>query len=186
VLALAGTKHGERVLFAVAVMESSIFPVPPDAVLLCMGVAKPKKSLWYASLATVGSVLGGLIGYAIGMLFFASIGAWIIQTLHLSSAFDFVGRLFAENAFLTIAGAAFTPIPYKVFTIAGGLWGINLVLFVAASFIGRGSRFFLAATVLYFGGAPIAKFIDRWFSWITAGSFIVLVAIVALWSLIGR
>ena len=175
----ARTKYGEQVLFVVAVAESSFFPLPPDAVLLCLGVARPKRSLWYALLATVGSVLGGLLGYLIGAVFFASVGEWILDALSLHEAFALAGSYFSENAFLAIVGAAFTPIPYKVFTIAAGVWAINPVVFLAASVVGRGARFFAEGLFLYYGGPRIAVFIDRWFGWVTLGVFLVVVALVA-------
>lgn len=185
-LDVARTKNGPRVLFLVALLESSIFPVPPDAVLLCLGMARPKRSLWYGALATVGSVLGGLIGYIIGMVFFSSLGQWILDVFSLREKFAYVGVLFSKHAFLTILGAAFTPIPYKVLTIASGFWSINIVVFLAASLLGRGARFALEAVFLYYGGPSIARFIDRWFGWITLGVFILLVAIVVFIGFIGQ
>lgn len=139
-------KKAKLILFVVAFTESSFFLVPPDVLIIAILSHHIKRS-WVriASITTAGSVLGGLFGYAIGYYFYQYIGLPIVHFYRLEDQVVHVGQLFNDNAFLAILIAAFTPIPYKVFTIAGGLFSINIVTFVVASIIGRGARFFLVA-----------------------------------------
>ena len=124
-------------------------------------------------ISSIGSVLGGIFGYFIGFFLFDSVGRLIIDTLGYQAQFDAVGNLYKSYAFLAILTAAFTPIPYKVFTIAAGFWQVGLVPLISASIIGRSARFFLAATLFYFFGPKIKDFIDKYFNWLTI-IFIVL------------
>lgn len=139
-------KKSQLILFIVAFTESSFFLVPPDVLIIAILSHHIQKS-WVriASITTAGSVLGGLFGYFIGYYFYQYIGLPIVHFYHLEEQVTHVGHLFNDNAFTAILIAAFTPIPYKVFTIAGGLFSINLFTFVVASIIGRGARFFLVA-----------------------------------------
>jgi membrane protein YqaA with SNARE-associated domain len=160
----AAHPKANRALAGVSFAESSFFPLPPDPLLLTMTFAQPKKWWKLALLTTVGSVIGGLFGYFIGFALFESIGAWLVATLHLEAGFTSVELLYQEQSFWAVFAAAFTPIPYKIFTIAAGVFTINIFGFVMASIIGRGLRFFAvsgAAAVL--GKAykeQIEKYID--------------------------
>lgn len=139
-------KRSEAILFWFAFAESSFFLVPPDVLIIAI-LSHHIKRAWIriASIATVGSVLGGLLGYAIGYFFYQYIGLPVIQFYNLEEQVTHVGVLFNDNAFVSILIASFTPIPYKVFTIAGGLFSINLITFITASLVGRGARYFLVA-----------------------------------------
>ncbi len=139
-------KRSEAILFWVAFTESSFFLVPPDVLIIAI-LSHHIKKAWVriASITTAGSVLGGIFGYAIGYYFYQFIGLPVIQFYNLEEQVTHVGKLFNDNAFMAILIAAFTPIPYKVFTIAGGLFSINLFTFIVASIMGRGARFFLVA-----------------------------------------
>jgi len=159
----AKTPKAKGALFGIAFIESSFFPVPPDILLVAMTIAKPKKWLAYASLCTLGSVLGAILGYAIGWGLFETVGQWIVTTYHLEDAMVLVGQKYQENAFLAVFTAAFTPIPFKVFTIAGGLFRINLATLLVASLIGRSGRFFLVAASLRLFGKRIADTIEKYF-----------------------
>ncbi len=141
-LSWAETKYGALALFVLAFAESSFFPIPPDILLIALCVSLHKKSLKFAAICTVGSVLGGVFGYFIGYSFYEYIGVFIIQALNYQQYFDLVGQMYANNAFFAILAAAITPIPYKVFTIAAGVWHIDLVTLITASILGRGFRFF--------------------------------------------
>lgn len=163
-LSWANTPYGITALFILAFIESSFFPVPPDILLIALCIAMPKKAFWLALITSIGSVLGGMFGYLIGSFFYNTIGLWIINTLHYGQYFDMVKALYEANAFLAILAAAFTPIPYKVFTIAAGFFKIDFFTLVLASIIGRSGRFFLVATLLYFFGARIKVFIDKYFN----------------------
>jgi len=160
---LSKSKHAPRALFGVAFIESSFFPIPPDVLLLTMVLADRKKWAWYALVCTAGSVWGSLFGYFIGWGFYETIGKLIIDTYHLNAAVDFVGQRYAENAFLAVFTAAFTPIPYKVFTIAAGLFRISIPTLIVASIIGRSGRFFLVAGILRIFGKKIADSIEKYF-----------------------
>lgn len=150
-------------LFAIAFIESSFFPIPPDVLLIAMVVADRKKWFRSASICTIGSVLGALFGYFIGWSLYEAVGKLIINTYHLQSVVELVGRKYQENAFMTIFTAAFTPIPFKVITIAAGLFKISLATLVIASVIGRAGRFFLVAVSLRVFGKRIADSIEKYF-----------------------
>ncbi len=173
VLHWADTPYGVPALFVLAFLESSFFPIPPDVLLiaLCMGAAR--KSFKFAAWCAVGSVLGGIGGYYIG---FAAepVGRWIIfDLLHYGAAWDKVAELYGGNAFLAILGAAFTPIPYKVFTIAAGVFHeqVPLLTLVAASAIGRTARFMLVAGTIFYFGPPVKRLLDRYLEWAALGLF---------------
>ncbi len=138
-------------LASVSFAESSFFPLPPDPLLLTMTFSRPKAWWRLAMIATIGSVIGGLFGYFIGFALFESIGGWLIQALHLQTGFATVEKLYVTQSFWAVFAAAFTPIPYKIFTIAAGVFAVNLPGFIIASLLGRGMRFFAvsgAAAVL--------------------------------------
>jgi len=174
-LSWADSKYGTLALFILAFVESSFFPLPPDILLIALAISAPSKAFWLALLTTIGSVLGGMFGYYIGSALYGSIGIRIIETFHYQHYFDIVQAYYQQNAFLAILGAAFTPIPYKVFTIAAGFFSVNFFTLVFASILGRGGRFFLVATLLYFYGARIKTFIDKYFNWLSLAFFILLV-----------
>ncbi len=167
VLSWAHKKYSSAALFVLAFAESSFFPIPPDVLQIALSVAKPKKSFFYALISSIGSVLGGISGYFIGYFLFDSIGKLIIDALGYQAQFNYVGELYKSYAFLAILTAAFTPIPYKVFTIAAGFWKVGLMPLIAASVIGRSARFFLVAALFYFFGPKIKEFIDRYFNILT-------------------
>lgn len=159
----AKTPQAPFALFGIAFIESSFFPVPPDVLLIAMVVADRKKWLRNAAICTIGSVAGALLGYFIGLGLYETIGKAIVNTYHLQPTMDLVGRKYAENAFLTVFTAAFTPIPYKVITIAAGLFRISILTLVIASIIGRAGRFFLVAGALRIFGDKIEKTIEKYF-----------------------
>jgi len=175
VLSWADRPGGPWALAGISFAESSFFPIPPDILLIPLCLSKPRRAFWYAGLCTVASVLGGMLGYLIGRVFFESIGGPIVDFYGLTEGFDRVGALYAAWAALAVAGAGFTPIPYKVFTIAAGLFEINFPVFVAASFLGRGGRFFLVAGLLRLFGEPMKEFVDRYFNWLTVALAVLFV-----------
>jgi len=152
VLSWAHKKYSSFALFVLAFTESSFFPIPPDVLQIALSVSKPKNSFIYALISSIGSVLGGILGYFIGFFLFDSVGKLIIGSLGYQAQFDAVGNLYKSYAFLAILTAAFTPIPYKVFTIAAGFWNVGLMPLITASIIGRSARFFLVASLFYFFG----------------------------------
>jgi membrane protein YqaA with SNARE-associated domain len=159
--------HAAWVLFVIAFTESSFFPIPPDVLLIALAVVAPRKSFKYALICSVGSVLGGMFGYLIGLQFFDAIGSRIIALYGVESQYEKVRALYQENAFWAIAVAGFTPIPYKVFTIAAGAFQVSFSTLVLASAVSRPARFFLVAALFFFFGARIKEFIDRYFELLT-------------------
>jgi membrane protein YqaA with SNARE-associated domain len=162
-------------LFIIAFAESSFFPIPPDVLLIAIAVVIPKKAFRYALICSVGSVLGGMFGYLIGQEFFDLIGRPIINLYGVTNQYEHVRQLYEQNAFAAIAIAGFTPIPYKVFTIAAGAFHIPFTTLVFASVLSRSARFFLVAALFYFFGAPIKAFIDRYFEIVTLVFSVLLV-----------
>ena len=171
-------KNAKWWLFGVSFAESSFFPIPPDVLLVAILMTRERvRAFFYASVTTAGSVLGGLFGYAIGYFLFQTVGVWLVHTYHLETQMITVQKLFTDNAFFAIFVAAFTPIPYKVFTIAGGLFGISITTFIIASTLGRGGRFFTVAVVMRFFGGHIARMFYQYFNIISFAVVAVLGAI---------
>lgn len=157
------TKNAKFALFGIAFVESSFFPIPPDVLLIAMTVANRMKWWFYASIATIGSVAGGVMGYYIGLTLFETIGQQIVDFYHLGKYFETVQLKYTENAFLAVFTAAFTPIPFKVFTIAGGVFQIQLTDLVLGSLLGRAGRFFGVALALRIFGEKISRAIEKYF-----------------------
>src|SRR3974377_1552369 len=150
----ADKPHAVWILGGVAFAESSFFSFPPDIMLLPMSLAQPKRAWLYASVCTVASVLGGILGYAIGALLYDSLGHWLIEVYHLSDKVEAFRSGYAAWGALIIIGKGLTPIPYKLVTITSGFAGFNVWLFILCSIIARGMRFFFAGVLLnlYAGG----------------------------------
>ena len=184
VLTWSDSKYGGVALFVIAFAEASFFPIPPDVLLIALCVGERTKAIKFALICLAGSVLGGAAGYAIGW------GAWQAVDQFFFSGFvpGFTEEIYAkisnwyeEYDFWIVFVAAFTPFPYKVFTIAAGVFEISFPMFMLASLVGRAGRFFLVAGLLYFFGAPIRAFIDKWFNILVVlftviliGSFVLL------------
>jgi membrane protein YqaA with SNARE-associated domain len=175
VLSWTNKKHSSKALFGLAFAESSFFPIPPDVLQIALSVSKPKKSFIFALVSSVGSILGAILGYFIGFFLFDTIGSLIINTLGYETQFNAVGDLYKSYAFLAILTSAFTPIPFKVFTIAAGFWQVGLIPLIVASAVGRSARFFLVATLFYFFGPKIKEFIDKYFNLLTIVFIILLI-----------
>ena len=173
VLHWAETPYGSWALFLIAFCESSFFPIPPDILLIALAVAIPRKSLFYSLICSVGSVLGGCLGYLIGWQFMAGIGHRIIEFYGLVEKMGYIQTLYQTYDAWAIGIAGFTPIPYKVFTISAGAFDINFTVFIFASVVSRSARFFLVGGLIYIFGQKIQQFIDKYFD-ILAVSFTVL------------
>jgi membrane protein YqaA with SNARE-associated domain len=144
----ADKRYALWILGAVAFAESSFFPVPPDIMLAPMSLAQPKRAWLYAAVCTVASVLGGILGYAIGALLYDSVGHWLITLYGLGDKVEAFRESYAQWGALIILAKGVTPIPYKLVTITSGFAGYNLPLFILFSIITRGGRFFIAAILL--------------------------------------
>lgn len=159
----ADTPYGTPALAAVSFVESSFFPVPPDVLLIALAAARPRRAFFYAAVCTAASVAGGLLGYFLGAVFMDTVGRAIVGLYGLEEQFHWVQRKYQETAFWAVFTAALTPIPYKVFTIAGGATAISIPVFVLASVLGRGARFFGVAALLFFFGPIVRAWIERYF-----------------------
>jgi len=176
VLRWAETPYGTWALFLLAFSESSFFPIPPDILLIALAVAIPKKSIKYALICSVGSVLGGCFGYLIGWQFMAGIGKKILDLYGLAPQYDYIKNLYTNYDAWAIGIAGFTPIPYKLFTIAAGAFNINFPVFIFASLVSRSARFFLIGGLIYFFGPRIQVFIDKYFNILAIAFTVLLIA----------
>lgn len=164
-LSWADRPHGAWALFFIAVIESSFFPVPPDVLLLALCVGAVRKAFKFALICSVGSVLGGMLGYAIGWGAWHAVRDLFIPYVFSQALFDKVQQLYQGNTFVAVLTAAFTPIPYKVFTIAAGVFEVNFWTFLLASVFGRSGRFFLVAGIIFLFGAKIKELVEKYFDW---------------------
>lgn len=155
-------KHAPYYLAGISFSESSFFPIPPDFMLAPMSLARPDKAIWYATITTVTSVLGALLGYCIGMFFFDLVQPWIAK-LGYADAYATVQHWFSVWGFwiLFLAGSV-SPVPFKLFTIAAGALHMALLPFVIGSFVGRGARFYLVSFLMRLGGAKMDQTLRRW------------------------
>ena len=151
-------------LAAVAFAESSFFPIPPDVMLAPMTLAKPRLAWRFALIATIASVLGGIVGYAIGALLYDTLGQWLINVYGYGDRMAALRETYAHWGGLVILVKGLTPIPYKLVTIVSGLLGYNFPLFVALSVVTRGARFFLVAGALNHFGDPLRQALERHFA----------------------
>lgn len=184
VLGWADHRYGGLALLLFAFVESSFFPIPPDVLLMALALGKPGAAFRFALLCSVGSVAGGLGGYLIGWLLMDAIGRPIIELYNAQAAFAEVQQRFTDYGGWAVAIAGFTPIPYKVFTIAAGATQMSLTIFVIASSLSRSARFFLVSGLIYYYGPTITTFIDKYFNILTmVFTILVLLGFVVLgWS----
>lgn len=179
VLHWADTPYGTPALFCLSFAESSFFPIPPDVLQIALSVSKPRRSFYYALISGLGSVAGALLGWYIGYALWQTLGEFFRGHVPGCSQanIDYVGSLYKDNAFLAILGAAFTPIPFKVFTISAGIFHeyVSLEVLLWASFLGRFARFFAVAVCLFFFGPSVKVLLEKYFGWATFGFFILLV-----------
>jgi membrane protein YqaA with SNARE-associated domain len=172
----AGSPHAMRALGGIAFLESSVFPIPPDVMIVPMVLARPKDAWRIAAVATVASVVGGLAGYAIGYFLLETVGQWIIDLYGLAPRVAAYQAAYAEWGLWIILIKGLTPIPYKLVTIASGIAEFSLVAFTLASIATRGARFFLLAALLRWYGPPIRNFIEARLTLVTS-TFAVLIVL---------
>jgi membrane protein YqaA with SNARE-associated domain len=172
---LAGHRHAVWWMALVSFVESSVFPIPPDVMLVPMVLAERRKAWFYATVCTIASVTGGFLGYAIGLFLFESVGDWVIATYHLGAEFERFKETFNEYGAWIVLIKGMTPIPYKLITITAGVTMLSLPVFSLASVVSRGMRFFLVAWLLWQFGPPIRDFIERRLTLVTTGFVVALV-----------
>ena len=173
-LAKAAHRHAERWLFAISFMESSFFPIPPHPLLGLMCLARPERALRYGFICTLASVLGGLLGYAIGHFFFAAFGTAILDTLGLRESFPTAQCYLREYGAQIILIKGATPIPFKLITITAGFVGLPLFTFLWASIASRAFQFMIVGFLFWKFGRPIKAFIEKYLAWLSA-LFLVLI-----------
>lgn len=165
VLHWADTPYGTPALFALSLAESSFFPIPPDVLQIALSVSKPKRSFYYAAVSTIASVLGAVLGWIIGYALWESTQSFFFNYVPgvTPETFELVRQKYDEYGMLAILVAAFTPIPFKVFTIAAGVFQISLPVLLAASALGRSARFFAVAACIYLFGPSVRQVMDKYF-----------------------
>jgi membrane protein YqaA with SNARE-associated domain len=183
VLRLAEHPRATAALFAVSFAESSVFPIPPDVMLIPMCLARRERAWFYAGLCTVASVLGGLLGYAIGALLYDTLGRWIIELYGYRESADQFRAAYAEWGHWVILLKGLTPIPFKIITITSGFAGYDLFWFTVLSIITRGGRFYLVAALIYVWGAGARDFIEKRLEWFALAFAVLLIGgfVAAVW-----
>jgi membrane protein YqaA with SNARE-associated domain len=174
-MAKARSERAPHALFWVSFIESSFFPIPPDVMLIPMVIANRLKAWWYATVATIGSVIGGVAGYAIGYFFFEQLGRPIIEFYGKAEGFAQFQSWFNEWGVWILIIKGMTPFPYKVLTITAGVAHMPILEFIAASILARAMRFYLVAGLLYFFGEPIREFIEKRLTLVTTVFVVLLV-----------
>ncbi len=163
-------------LFWLSFAESSFFPIPPDVLLIALGISKPKKTFIFATVCSLGSILGGALGYFIGWYFFDIVGKAILEFYGIMDGYSEVGFLFNKYNAWAVGIAGFTPIPYKLFTIAAGAFKINFWIFIVASAVSRSARFFIVSGLIRAFGPKIRPIIDKYFNILSIIFVVLLVA----------
>ena len=174
---LVKSRHPKATWFLsfISFIESSFFPIPPDIILIPMIIAKRTKAFLYASICTISSVLGGIAGYLIGLYLFNSVGITIINYYGLTDQFTLFENYYLQYGIWIVLGAGFTPFPFKFITIASGVFGLNILLFIFVCILARGLRFYLIAILLKIFGKFIEKLINKYFNILASVFFVLLI-----------
>jgi membrane protein YqaA with SNARE-associated domain len=179
-IAAAGKRRAAWILGTVSFAESSFFPIPPDVMLIPMALARPDKAFYYATVCTLTSVAGGVLGYTIGAVLYDSVGQWLISLYGYGDKVEAFREAYARWGTWIILLKGLTPIPYKIVTITSGFAGYNLLLFILLSFVARGIRFYALAFLLSrYGPQARAIIEERLGLWTTLGAIVVIAGIVA-------
>ncbi len=176
VVSLSERPNAALSLFVLAFAEASFFPIPPDILLIGLAIGAPRRALWFATICTLGSALGALLGYLLGLQFYELIGQQLVEFYAAGEQYQRVQALYQEWDVLAIAVAGFTPIPFKVFTISAGVFELNLLTFGVAVVLSRGARFFLLGVLIWRFGSGIREFVDRYFNLLTILFIILMVS----------
>lgn len=170
-------RHAKYYLAGVSFIEASIFPIPPDVMLVSMGLAVPRKAWNYAAIATLFSVIGGIFGYMIGLYAMELIQPYITNH-NLQQAYAQVSQWFMQYGVWMVIIAGVTPIPYKIFTVTAGATQMAFLPFVLGSIVGRGLRFFLVSGLFYFVGAKLEQRLRHYIDWIGLGILLIIILLV--------
>ena len=175
-LSWAAHPHAQIALFIIAMIEASVFPIPPDVLLIAMALARPESGLRLALVATAGSTFGAVIGYLIGMLLFAAVAEPVLSFYGAMDTFSSVQGYFTEWGVWFVMIAGFSPIPFKVITIAAGAFDFAFLPFILAAMVSRAARFGMEGALLRWGGNYMRELVEKYFEWITV-LVVILVAI---------
>jgi len=180
VIALSESRHALPTLAAVSFAESSFFPIPPDVILVPMALAKPEKARLYALVCTIASVLGGMLGYAIGAFLYDTVGHWLISAYGYGEGVEAFRAAYAKWGAWIILIKGMTPIPYKIVTIASGFAAYPLLPFILLSFVARGMRFYLLAFLLNRYGPQAREILEKRLGfWVSIGAVVLVGGIIA-------
>lgn len=187
VLSWSDSRWGWLALLFIALFEASWFPLPPDILLIALCLGMPKKSFRFATICLIGSIVGAALGYGIGHFLWVTpsgdptaIATFFYDHVFSVESFNNVGSLYDRFNFWIVFTAGFTPLPFKLFTIAGGMFSINFVMFIIAAIVSRGMRFFLIGWLIWRYGAPIKVFIDKYFNLLATLLAVMLIGFTAL------
>jgi len=184
-IAAADKPYAIWIMGAVSFAESSFFPIPPDVMLIPMSLARPRRAWFYAVVCTITSVLGGLVGYAIGAWLYDSVGHWLMQLYGLTDQVEAFRESYSQWGAWIILGKGLTPIPYKLVTVTSGFAGYSVWLFVLCSVIARGGRFFILAVVLNRYGDMIRAEIERRLGlWVAIGAAVIVLGFVLAFKIV--
>ena len=175
ILSWAETPWGSVALFLLALTEASFFIVPPDVLLIALCLGCPRQSFRYSFICLAGTLIGAACAYGIGLWAWTAVDHWFIPRIFSIDTFNQVRDMYDTWNFWAVFTAGFTPIPYKIFTIAAGVFQINFGMFMLASVVGRGLRFFLIGWLIWKFGKPIKNFIDNYFNWLVLGLTVLLI-----------
>ncbi len=181
-LSWGNSKYGWIALFIFAFAESSFFPIPPDVLLIALCLGAPSKSFKFAAVCTLGSICGAIAGYSIGYYMwqtgageYTAVAHWFFDHIFSVESFQRVEELYNSYNFWIVFTAGFTPVPYKLITISAGVFNIDFVMFLIASFVARGARFFMVSGLIWKFGAPIKGFIDKYFNLLALAFTVLLI-----------
>jgi membrane protein YqaA with SNARE-associated domain len=178
-VAAAGRPYATWLMGIVSFVESSFFPIPPDVMLIPMMLARPDRAYFFATVCTLTSVAGGVLGYAIGALLYDTVGLWLIQLYGYGNKIETFRELYAEWGAWIIIGKGVTPIPYKLVTIVSGFAGYSLVMFILCSVIARGIRFYVLAFLFRRYGSKAREILEKRLElWVTLGAIVLVIGIV--------
>lgn len=181
-LSWGDSRWGGLALFLFAMAESTFFPVPPDVLLIALCLGSTSRSFRYAAICLAGSIAGAALGYCIGHFMWRTAGGeytalaeFFFNHVFSKEGFENMSDLYNKYDFWIVFTAGFTPLPYKLFTISSGLFNVNITMFFIASIVSRGLRFFLIAGLIWRYGAPVKKFIDKYFNWLAIAFTVLLI-----------
>lgn len=168
-------------LCLLAILEASVFPAPTEALFVALALLRPERSWWLAGLTTLASAVGSLFGYLIGFSLWAPVGKPLLERLDLTASFDAVGSLYQENLLLALATSGYTPIPYLLYTIAGGAFRVPVLPFLAGALLGRGIKYLVIGALTFYLGPAVRTTLERHSRWAAVAVVVLLLVALLVW-----